>query len=186
MLQAQSNLLDSCKVVCDPRLLLRSPAEYTLPEPSVDLETDVLAAFARGQGSVVLHEKEWSRSTELGKGLRSVDNISSHRSGWLKLPLSALGSKKVRRVLWWGSVVAPLTFFLELDRRGEDWGWFEKAWPEVGLEEKEILASGQRSSLEYLHAPLEEILSYIIIAKPLVAVAFFDEGLQAAVWDSMG
>lgn len=64
--------------------------------------------------------------------------------------------------------------------------WFEKAWPEAGVEEKEILANGQRSSLEYLQAPLEEVLSYIAIAKPLVAVAFFDEGFQAVAWESMG
>jgi hypothetical protein len=75
---------------------------------------------------------------------------------------------------------------LELERRGEAWEWFKKAWPEVGIGEKEVLANRQRSSLEYLHEPLEEVLSYINIAKPLVAVAFFDEGFQAVVWDSMG
>jgi hypothetical protein len=146
------------------------------------METDVLTAFARGEGRVVLHEKTWSESTALRKGLRQVNGISLYHADWLLFPMSALGSKKVRRVLWWASIVAPLTFFLEPECHNEALAWFLEAWPEVGTREREILVDARRNMVEKLPELLEPMLDYVDLAEPAALVGFFDEGNQAVIY----
>lgn len=169
------------QVVCNPLLLRRSPSEYALPEPAVEMEADVLTAFARAKGNVVLHEKVWSESTALRNGLRHVNGISSHRNGWLVFPISALSSEKARQVLWWASIVAPLTFFLEPECPREALTWFVGAWPEVGTREREILIDSSRDLVEKLSDLLGLMLDYVALAEPAALVGFFDEGNQVVV-----
>jgi hypothetical protein len=62
-------------VICDPRLLRRTTAEFAIPEPSVDMEADIFPAFSRSSGGLVLRQADWNSATALGKGLRVMDSV---------------------------------------------------------------------------------------------------------------
>ena len=171
------------RVLCDPALLRTTLEGYRLPEPATELEEHVLTTFSRANGRLVLHERVWGKSGELERGARSLKGLSPLGSSWLTCSLNELNEKKLRKALWWSTIVAPLSFFLEVEPESEIWTWFVETWAEENAARREVLKAHQRASIENLQALLREtFVDYRLRCNSdLHLTGFFDEGYQALV-----
>jgi hypothetical protein len=167
------------RILCDPLLLRRTKADFAAPELATDLESDVLPVFGREPGVVVLQESTWQPGGELRRALRSV-LIVPYRPGWVAFSMRELSEKRVRRTLWWSSIVAPLSFLLEVKTSGMGWQWLTEAWPLVTEVEGLILRNAHRMTIDHKADLVDSIVEYARDCRPGMAViGFFDEGCQA-------
>jgi len=91
----------------------------------------VLAAFSKAAGRLILREETWGAKGDLARGVRSITTLSRPFKNWLVCSLSELSAKKIRQALRWSTVVAPLSFFLEVERGSRTWRWFADVWLEI-------------------------------------------------------
>jgi hypothetical protein len=173
----------SYRLLCDPAVLRKTVEEYRLPEPATELEEHVLTAFSRAHGRLVLQEGVWGKDGDLERGVRFLRNLSPLCSNWLTCPLDEMKEKKLRKALWWSTIVAPLSFFLEVEPGSEIWRWFLESWVEDNAERRELLREHQRASIENLQTLVREtFVDYRLRCNSgHHLVGFFDEGCQALV-----